>query len=565
MAEGGRKARAGARRSSGDAGEAAAPPEEALARAPAALHRRRRGRSCSAIAGVVDRLRVAEAARRTSTTRTPSSSRRSRKSRSARPSPGRSTATTGRAPATCRPRGSGRRSGTSGATPTGRCSSSRRSSPAAGSSSSTTAATRSRSTPTPASSSGSGGSAASTPPRRPTTSKRLYIVNLVPGHIVKLDAKTGRTIWKRSLPGRAESSPLVIGRTVYFGCEDGNLYALSTRNGNVRWSTPLGGAVKSAPAYYGGVLYVGDYGGYMNAVNAKTGKLKWQSGSLGPGFGGTGEFYSTPAVAFGRVYAGNNDSRVYSFDISDGELAWSYSTGGYVYSGPAVAQHPAHRPDRLHRLLRRQRLRAQREERRTALDPVGGRPGDRLADRDRQHRLRGRVRRHLDHRLRDEDRPPGLPLPARHLHAGGLRRPPPLPDRLLEHQRPAAVQVQRRGSRTRSRPRRGSGRLRSAGEPATPGATPPGGRGGGVGWPGAKAGKRFEWIMPVEHAEAGRVVLDPVGAGGAEVLVVDEHLAALVALDPGHQVFDVARVVAAGDAPLGQREGLRVSSACTGR
>jgi outer membrane protein assembly factor BamB len=167
---------------------------------------------------------------------------------------------------------------------------------------------------------------------------RLYIVNLVPGHIVKLDAGTGRIIWKRLLPGRAESSPLVIGNSVYFGDEDGSLYALSTRNGNVRWSTQLAGAVKSAPAYYGGTLFVGDYGGDMNAVDARTGKLKWQSGSLGPGFGGTGEFYSTPAVAFGRVYAGNNDSRVYSFDISDGELAWSYSTGGYVYSGPTVAR-----------------------------------------------------------------------------------------------------------------------------------------------------------------------------------------------------------------------------------
>jgi outer membrane protein assembly factor BamB len=166
---------------------------------------------------------------------------------------------------------------------------------------------------------------------------RLYIVNLVPGHIVKLDAKTGRIIWKRSLPGRAESSPVVIDRTVYFGCENGDLYALSTVSGNVRWATPLGGPVKSAPAYYGGTLYVGDYGGYMNAVDAKTGRLKWQSGSLGPGFGGTGEFYSTPAVAYGRVYAGNNDDRVYSFDLTDGALAWSYSTGGYAYSGPTVA------------------------------------------------------------------------------------------------------------------------------------------------------------------------------------------------------------------------------------
>ncbi|HEX5593671.1 MAG TPA: PQQ-binding-like beta-propeller repeat protein [Solirubrobacterales bacterium] len=166
---------------------------------------------------------------------------------------------------------------------------------------------------------------------------RLYIVNLVPGHIVKLDAKTGRLIWKRDLPGRAESSPVVIDRTVYFGCENGELFAMSTGKGQVRWSTTLGGPIKSAPAYYGGRLYVGDYGGHMNAVDAKTGKLVWQSGSLGPGYGGSGAFYSTPAVAYGRVYAGNNDARVYSYDISDGTLAWSYSTGGYAYSGPAVA------------------------------------------------------------------------------------------------------------------------------------------------------------------------------------------------------------------------------------
>lgn len=165
---------------------------------------------------------------------------------------------------------------------------------------------------------------------------RLYIVNLVPGHIVKLDAKTGKIIWKHALPGRAESSPLVLGNSVYFGCENGYLYSLSIRNGNVRWKTELGGPVKAAPAYRNGILFVGDYGGHMNAVRASNGKLLWQSGSLGTGVSG-GEFYSTPAVAFGRVYAGNNDGRVYSYDQQNGTLAWTHSTGGYVYSSPAVA------------------------------------------------------------------------------------------------------------------------------------------------------------------------------------------------------------------------------------
>ncbi len=172
---------------------------------------------------------------------------------------------------------------------------------------------------------------------------RLYIVNLVPGHIVKLNAETGAIIWKKALPGRAESSPLVLGNTVYFGCEDGQLFALSTRNGDVRWATTLRGPIKAAPAFRGGILYVGDYGGYMNAVRAATGRLVWQSSSLGTGVSG-GEFYSTPAVAFGRVYAGNNDGRVYSYDQSDGTLAWTHSTGGYVYSGPTVASTPSTPP-----------------------------------------------------------------------------------------------------------------------------------------------------------------------------------------------------------------------------
>ena len=173
---------------------------------------------------------------------------------------------------------------------------------------------------------------------------RLYIVNLEPGQVMSLDAKTGKTIWKNALPCRSESSPLVVHKTVYFGCEDNAVHAVKASNGKPVWTTSVSGAVKGAPAYDDGTLFVGDYGGAMTAIRAKTGEVKWSTQALGPGLGQAGSFYSTPAVAYGRVYAGNNDSRVYSFDEETGELAWTFSTGGYVYSGPTVAKAPGTPP-----------------------------------------------------------------------------------------------------------------------------------------------------------------------------------------------------------------------------
>lgn len=172
----------------------------------------------------------------------------------------------------------------------------------------------------------------------------LYIVNMEPGQALALNAKNGKQIWKKPLPCRSESSPVVVHKRVYFGCEDGNIYAVKAKNGRTVWTTGVSGAVKGAPAYNDGTLFVGDYGGAMTAIRAKTGEVKWSTQALGPGLGQPGSFYSTPAVAYGRVYAGNNDSRVYSFDAETGELAWTYSTGGYVYSGPSVAKVPGTPP-----------------------------------------------------------------------------------------------------------------------------------------------------------------------------------------------------------------------------
>jgi outer membrane protein assembly factor BamB len=178
----------------------------------------------------------------------------------------------------------------------------------------------------------------------PAYDKGKLFITTLSGRITCLRAKDGKLVWKRSLPSRSESSPVVIDNRVYFGSEDGTVYSVRSRDGSTVWTHRAGGAVKAALAYHDGLLYFGDYSGNMTALHARTGSRAWSAATAGRSFQQSGRFYSTPAVAYGRVFAGNTDGFVYSFAAHTGRLAWRYQTGNYVYSAPAVGPGPHGKP-----------------------------------------------------------------------------------------------------------------------------------------------------------------------------------------------------------------------------
>src|SRR3954454_382342 len=170
---------------------------------------------------------------------------------------------------------------------------------------------------------------------------KLFAVNLEPQQAVALDArKKGRVLWRTPLPGRSESSPLVHSGKVIFGCESGDVFALDEKTGQVKWTAHTNGSVKGALAYDNGTVFADNSAGEVYAIDAGNGHVKWTAHTQGGGFLHGGGVYSTPAVAFGRVYTGGLDGRVYSFEEKTGQLAWSQSTGAEVYSSPAVADTP---------------------------------------------------------------------------------------------------------------------------------------------------------------------------------------------------------------------------------
>jgi outer membrane protein assembly factor BamB len=153
------------------------------------------------------------------------------------------------------------------------------------------------------------------------------------GRFVALSMRTGRVVWSHPLPAGSESSPIVIGNSVYVGDQGGTVYSFGTRDGHVNWTFHASGAVKGGLAYAAGRLYFGDYGGHVYAVIASTGHEAWSAST-----GGT--FYGSPAIAFGKVFIGNTNHDVYAFSQASGHLLWTAATSAYVYSSPAVANVP---------------------------------------------------------------------------------------------------------------------------------------------------------------------------------------------------------------------------------
>jgi outer membrane protein assembly factor BamB len=153
------------------------------------------------------------------------------------------------------------------------------------------------------------------------------------GLLAALSMKTGRIVWRHSLPAGSESSPLVHGLSVFLGDQSGTVYSLRTYDGHLNWAFHASGAVKGGVAFAHDAIYFGDYGSRVWAVNAADGREVWSAGA-------GGSIYSTPAVAFGRVYVGDEGGGVDAYWANSGAQDWRASTGAYVYASPAVAVVP---------------------------------------------------------------------------------------------------------------------------------------------------------------------------------------------------------------------------------
>jgi phospholipase C/outer membrane protein assembly factor BamB len=138
--------------------------------------------------------------------------------------------------------------------------------------------------------------------------------------------------WSVALGGAITSSPALDGSLAVVGSDDGNVYGIDTTTHTVVFTVPTGGAVKSSPLIDGNVAYVGSSDGTVNAIPLTcTGTCAplWST-SIGTAV------RSSPALSGGELFVGSDDGKLYALDES-GNVDWTMSTGGPITSSPAVA------------------------------------------------------------------------------------------------------------------------------------------------------------------------------------------------------------------------------------
>jgi outer membrane protein assembly factor BamB len=83
--------------------------------------------------------------------------------------------------------------------------------------------------------------------------------------LVALDRQNGKVLWRAETKRKVDSTPLVIGETVYVGSDDRHFYAFDAASGKKLWSYRTAGSISSSPTYGEGLILIGSNDGFLYA------------------------------------------------------------------------------------------------------------------------------------------------------------------------------------------------------------------------------------------------------------------------------------------------------------
>lgn len=144
------------------------------------------------------------------------------------------------------------------------------------------------------------------------------------GVLVKIDAGTGKVIWRISAESRLTAGVGADADTIAVAGEKGQLLAYDS-NGKLRWKVEQLNEILSSPAVASGLVVVRSIDNKITAFDAKTGEKKWANERPLPAL----TLRAAPGILFAQqqVLVALPGGRIASFAAANGNLRWEAVVG----------------------------------------------------------------------------------------------------------------------------------------------------------------------------------------------------------------------------------------------
>jgi len=154
------------------------------------------------------------------------------------------------------------------------------------------------------------------------------------GHVLALDARTGKPFWDFKAGDGVIGTPSVSAGRVFFGSYDGSVYALDEATGALLWKHETGAPVVSTPVVADHKVLIGSRSYDLLALDEGTGKTVWTR------YIWFSWVESTVAVRDGIAYVGSSDAaKVYAMDLATGAPRYDVDVQGSAWGRPYLTDH----------------------------------------------------------------------------------------------------------------------------------------------------------------------------------------------------------------------------------
>ena len=139
------------------------------------------------------------------------------------------------------------------------------------------------------------------------------------GTVVRLEAATGKEIWRVRVPSRISGGVGADGRLVVVGSEEGEVIALD-EDGRMLWRARVSSEVLAPPVVAGDLVIVRSADSRIFALDGRDGRRRWLYQRAAPALA-----VRSPAGAVvrgGYVFAGFSGGKLVALTVGNGGLRW---------------------------------------------------------------------------------------------------------------------------------------------------------------------------------------------------------------------------------------------------